>query len=282
MLLTAIVIFRETLEIAMILGIVLAATRGIARRFGWIMLGLVGGIFGAALIAAFADAISASLSGMGQEMFNAAILFTAAVLIGWTVLWMRKHARHLSAHIKQVGKDIHSGQVPLYSLAFIIGLAMLREGAEMVMFVYGMLLSGQSSTSVISGSLAGLAAGILCGTLLYYGLLKMPARYMLTVTSWLLLLLVAGLSSQGASYLVSAGFFPNFSQVMWDSSWLLSQDSYLGKALQGLIGYSARPTQVQISFYVGTLLFLLLLMHLVSKPRPLTPAPFATEPPSQA
>src|ERR1700679_1045027 len=179
---TAIIIFREILEITMIVGIILAATRGLPGRMAWIVGGFTGGCAGASLVAVFAQTISASLSGMGQEFFNAMILFTAAGFIGWTALWVRKNARMMSVQLRQVGRDVAQGKLPLYSLALIIGLALLREGSEIVLFIYSMVLSGQSTTSIIEGSILGVVAGGVVGILLYYGLLKIPARYVLRVT----------------------------------------------------------------------------------------------------
>jgi len=252
MLSTAIIIFREAIEISMILGVVLAATRRLPGRLFWVIGGMAGGAAGAGMVAVFARSISASLSGMGQEFFNAMILFTAALFIGWTVVWMRKHARDVVHQLRQVGNDVTHGRLPLYSLSLIIGLAMLREGSEIVLFIYGMTLSGQTVSSIVIGSLIGATLGIIIGVMLYYGLLKMPARYMLSVTSWLLILLVAGLASQGAGYLSAAGYFSDLSQPLWNTSWLLSEDSIMGKMLHSLVGYSSRPSGIQLIFYVAT------------------------------
>lgn len=257
MLASAIILFREAIEIAMILGIILVATRGLPGRGIWIAGGVLAGVAGAGLIAVFAEAIASSLEGMGQEYFNAAILFTAALFIGWTAIWIRKNARQMSAHFRQIGAEVSAGKLPLYTLSIIVGLAMLREGAEIVLFIYGMSLSGQTTASIVSGCVIGLTAGTCCGLLLYYGLLKIPARYMLRVTSGLLILLVAGLAAQGANYLSAAGMFSDFSATVWDSSWLLSDSSVLGKTLHSLIGYSAQPTQIQLAVYLGSLLVLM-------------------------
>jgi len=251
---TAIVIFRETLEIALILGIVLAATRGLPRRAAWIAGGFAAGTFGAMLVALFTQSISDSLEGMGQEVFNAGVLFTAAILIGWTVVWMRKNAREMSAHLKKVGANVKDGTMPLYTLSLIIGLAMLREGSEIVLFIYSMNISGETVAAIIRNTLIGLALGSAIGVMIYYGLLKIPARHALNVTSWLLVLLVAGLASQGAGFLSAAGYFSDFSQPVWDSSWLISDEGVLGQTLHGMMGYSAQPSAVQLLFYGVTLI----------------------------
>jgi high-affinity iron transporter len=262
---TAIVIFREILEIVLIVGAVLAATRGLAGRINWIVGGVAGGLAGSALVAIFAQTISNAASGIGQELFNAAILFTAAFVIGWTVLWMRKHARDMKAHLTKVGQDVTEGKLPLYSLSLIIGLAILREGAEIVLFIYGMLLSGQNVASIIAGSLSGIGLGLAVGIMLYLGLLSISAKYIFKVTSWLLILLVAGLTSQAVGYLSSAGYFADFSTPVWNSSWLLSDESVIGKALHSLIGYTAQPSMIQLLFYVTTLAGMLLIIAFMDR-----------------
>jgi high-affinity iron transporter len=253
---TSLIIYREIVEIAMIVGVILAATRGLQHRMRWIAGGFVTGIAGALLVAIFAQGISTALSGMGQEFFNALVLFTAAIVIGWTAIWLRRNARLLTTHLRNVGQQVSTGHAPLYTLAIIIGLSLLREGSEIVLFIYGMALSGESAQSIIAGCAVGLALGLLTGILLYYGLLKIPARHMLRVTSWLLILLVAGLASQGTGFLTAAGYFNDWSQPVWDSSWLLSEESIPGRALHTLVGYSSHPTPVQLAVYTGTLLLL--------------------------
>lgn len=276
MLSTSIIIFREILEIAMILGVVLAATRGLPGRTLWIGGGFAGGLFGASLVAIFTQAISNAASGMGQEFFNAMILFTATAVIGWTAIWMRTHARELVTQLRQTGQDVIAGKVPGFSLSLIIGLTILREGSEIVLFIYGMFLSGQTISSIMAGSAIGLGAGLVAGILLYMGLIKMSARYMLKITGWLLILLVAGLSSQGAGYLSAAGYFSGLSAPLWNTSWLLADDGIPGKALHSLIGYSARPSGIEVIFYIATLLGLLSLIKLLDKHERKTPATLGT------
>lgn len=263
MLSTAIVIFRESLEISLIMGIVLAATRELPGRLFWIIGGVFAGVLGAGLVAYFASEISNAASGVGQELFNAGILFTAALFIGWTALWMRKHVRGMSAKLRQVGMDVTAGNLPRYSLSVIIALAMLREGSEIVLFLYGMVASGETATSIISGSLLGIILGTAAGVAFYAGLIRLSAKYMLQVTSWILMLLVAGLASQAVGFLTAAGYFDTLSHPVWDTSWLLSDGSLFGKALHSLVGYSAKPSAIQLLTYAGTLGALVALISLI-------------------
>jgi len=178
---------------------------------------------------------------------------------------MRTHARDVAMHLKHVGHEVTDGKLPLYSLSVIIGLAILREGSEIVLFIYGMALSGQSITSIVAGSITGVILGGITGILFYYGLLKIPTKYALNITSWLLMLLVAGLASQGSSYLLSAGYFNGLSYQVWDTSWLLSEESIIGKSLHTLVGYTARPSILQLLVYTATLVSLLAAVHWLDK-----------------
>ena len=100
---TAIIVFREVLEAALIVSIVMAACKGIAGRDFWVACGLIAGIVGAGLVAAFAASIAAAASGFGQELFNAAILFLAVAMLGWHNVWMSRHGRALAAEVGAVG-----------------------------------------------------------------------------------------------------------------------------------------------------------------------------------
>lgn len=266
MLAAGIVIFREILEIVLIVGIVLAATRDMQGRGLWIGLGIGAGLAGSAAVAFFTDQISEFAEGMGQELFNASIMIVAALFIGWTVLWMSRHAREMKAHFHQVGERISSGSLPYYSLSIVIALAMLREGSEIVLFSYGMIASGQSLSSILIGGLIGGVGGLIVGLLIYFGLISLSPKYFLRVTSALLILLVAGLMSQAIGFLVAAGYFENLSQTVWDSSWLLDENNPLGIGLQALVGYTSRPVTAQLLVYGATVLLLFTLVRYNSKP----------------
>ncbi len=265
MLSSALIVFREVFEIVLIVGIVLAATKSMPHRRMAIALGFMGGIAGSALLAFFTDAISGFAEGMGQEYFNAGILLTAAAFIGWTVLWMKKHARHMKKHFEDVGHAVSAGEAPYFALSAIIATTMLREGSEIVLFTYGMLAAGQSLLSIAAGSALGMVGGLAVGLLLYYGLIKLSVRVFFQVTSAMLILLVAGMASQAFGFLVAAGAFEGLSQVVWDSSSILSERGLIGQSLGTLVGYTARPTAIQLIIYLATLAALAGLMTMIDR-----------------
>ena len=263
----AIIVFREVLEAALIVGIVLAASTGAPSRGFWISTGLAGGVVGAGLVALFAAEIASAAAGIGQELLNAVILLLAVGMLGWHNIWMSRHGRELAATAREVGDAVISGARPLYVLAVVVGLAVLREGSETVLFLYGIAAGGGLGVgSMLAGGTLGLAGGVAVGAALYLGLLRIPTRRLFAVTSWMVLLLAAGMASQAAGYLVQADLLPPLGNAVWDTSPVLTEDSVLGKALHTLIGYVSRPEGIQILFYLATLCAIWLLTRVVGNP----------------
>jgi len=256
-----VIVFREVLEAGLIIGIVMAATRGVEGRGRWVMFGIMAGIAGACVVALFAGAISQAFEGAGQEIFNASVLGAAVCMLMWHNAWMARHGREIAAEMRSVGTAVSEGAKPLTALAIVIGLAVLREGAEVVLFLYGIMAAGTSGASLALGGLLGIAAGAAFTGLTYFGLLAIPTRYIFSVTSWLIALLAAGMAAQSVQFLYNAGVVDVLGATVWNTSWLLSEGSLFGQLLHTLIGYTAQPTQLQLLAYVGTLLAMAVLMR---------------------
>lgn len=268
MLSTALIVFREVLEAALVVSIVLAATKGVPRRGRWVGGGLVGGVVGAGLIAAFADVISSWASGMGQEVFNAGVMFVAVVMLAWHSIWMGKHSREMTRQLSAIGKAVAAGSTPLTGLAIVVGVAVLREGSEAVLFLYGIAAGEPGQTSqMIVGGLLGIIGGVGLGAAMYAGLLQIPLKRLFSVTNGLIVLLAAGMASQGMGFLLAAGLVPSWGDTVWDTSWLLRETSIVGKMLHTLIGYTARPAGIQVVAYVATLVIIVLLARKVGSPQ---------------
>lgn len=272
MLATLLLVFREVLEAALIVSIVAAATRGVPRRGAWIGSGIALGVLGAGLVALFANGIADAMEGMGQEWFNAIVLFAAVAMIGWHVIWMSKHGRELAMQMKEVGSAVSSGSRPLTALLVVVAIAVLREGSEVVLFGYGLVASGSSASALMLGGALGILAGVAVGFAMYFGLLKIPMKHFFTATNGLLVLLAAGLASEAAGKLVQADALPTLVDTLWDSSWLLSDDSLLGKTLHILVGYTAQPSGIQMAFYAATVVLLLAGMRMSSRQAALAPS----------
>jgi high-affinity iron transporter len=262
-----IIVFREVIEAGIIVGIVLAVTRGVARSRLSVLLGLVGGVAGAALVAAFAGALADSLQGMGQELFNGAILAIAVLMLAWHNVWMASRGKQMAADMRQIGEEVKSGARSLIALAVVVGVAVVREGSEVVLFLYGLAAAGGSSAaSLLIGSGLGLLAGCAVSALTFLGLATIPQRHLFRVTTLLITFLAAGLAAQSVSFFQQAGLISALSQTAWDSSAVLSDTSLLGRVLHTLVGYSDQPSVLQAVVYAATLAAIFTLSKVFSAP----------------
>jgi high-affinity iron transporter len=262
-----IIVLREVVEAGLVIGIVLAATRGIAGRGWWVSLGILAGMLGASVVAMFAGAISNAFAGSGQELLNAAVLIVAVISLTWHNVWMAEHGRELVAELRRVGDDVSAGRRPLTALAVVVFVAVVREGSEIVLFLYGIVVAGTSMTSLLTGGVLGLFAGAAVTGLSYFGLIAIPTRYIFQVTSVLLALLAAGMAAQAVRFLQSAGVVTALHTRLWDTSWLLSDSSILGRMLHVLVGYTDKPNGLQLLAYVATLATMVILMRWVKSQR---------------
>ena len=263
----AILVFREVLEAALVVSVVFAATRGVPGRVRWIGAGIAAGVLGAIAVAMSAGVIADAVAGMGQDLFNATVLFAAVVMIAWHAIWMATHGRQLALQLQALGSEVSVGHRPLAALLLVVALAVLREGSEVVLFLFAQVAGGSGWADIAGGIALGVAGGFATGVALYLGLLRIPVRHFFTATNWLLLLLAAGMASQGARFLVQADLLPSLGPRLWDTSALLSDRSLLGQTLHALIGYDARPAGVEVLFYVVTGTLIVIGMRLWGKPR---------------
>jgi high-affinity iron transporter len=255
-----IIVFREVIEAGLIVGIVLAVTQGMRGSRSVIAAGVAAGVAGATLVAAFAGAIAEALAGIGQEIFNASILLIAVVMLIWHNVWMAGHGRELAADVKRVGEAVRTGSRSVVALGVVCAVAVMREGSEIALFMYGLAASAGSTTAeLLIGSLLGLAAGVGVTALTYFGLVTIPQRRLFAVTTALISLLAAGLAAQAVLFLQQAGVLTMLSQTAWDTSAILSDTSLFGRVLHTLIGYSDQPSVLQVVVYCATLAVIVVL-----------------------
>ncbi len=263
-----IIVFREVIEAGLIIGIVLAVTQGLAGRSVTVMAGITGGIVGAIIMAAGIGTLSSLWEGTGQEILNAIILALAVAMLGWHNIFMARHGRELAKEMRDVSQSVMSGSKSLIALSIVIGVAVLREGFEVVLFMYGIVAGGgETAASLFSGGFAGLVLGTGVSALTYLGLVKIPAKMLFKVTGWMIAFLAAGMAAQSVSFLEKAGLINALQTIVWDSSAILSESSVLGRVLRTLIGYGDQPTQMQLVAYVGTLGAIFALMAIMAPGR---------------
>ncbi len=268
MLAALIIVFREVFEAGLIIGIVLAVTGSVPHRNRWIGGGVLAGVAAACLVAAFAGALSQLFEGMGQELFNAAILGIAVIMLTWHNVWMARHGKEMAGELRAVGQAVAEGSKSLLALAVVVGVAVLREGSEVALFLYGIAASdGGSAVGLLTGGLLGLVlAGAVC-LLTYFGLMRIPPRALFATTTVLITLLAAGMAAQAVSFLERANWLTWLDRVVWDSAWLLPEDSLPGRTLHTLVGYTDQPTEMQLVTYAAVILVTIVLMRLIGSER---------------
>ncbi|SON57571.1 Ferrous iron uptake protein [Hartmannibacter diazotrophicus] len=254
MLAPLVVIFREVLEAGLIIGLVLAATRGIPRRLSYISAGAAAGFFGSTLLAAFAHEIAGFFDGTGQYLLNALILMTAVVTLCWHATWMSRNGNALSERLSALGHDIAAARQPLTALSIVVAAVVLREGFEIVLFLYGVLaLDTPTTSSLFTSGILGILAGIAVSAAVYLGFAAIPLRHILGVTNVLMTLLAAGLAANAVDLLQRSGYANVLYPTAWNSSWLVDQGSIFGNILHVLVGYVDHPSQLQVLVYVATI-----------------------------
>lgn len=263
---SALIIFRETLEAALVISIVAAATRSVSRRTLMISLGVLAGVIGSAVLAGLTETIANMADGSGQELFNAGVLGVAVLMLGWHHVWMSSHGAELARDAKRVGAEVSEGSRGLSAITILIALTVLREGAESVLFLHGMASGdGSSLGDVLGGGALGLVGGATLGVIMYFGLMRIPLKWFFSVTGWMIVLLAAGLAGQMARFLIQADWLPSLVSPLWDTSTILSADSLPGRILHALVGYEPSPSAMQMVFYVATLGVILFIASLVKR-----------------
>ena len=267
MLPSVLIVFREVFEAGLIVGIVMAVTSSVPGRGLWVAGGVAAGVLGACVVALFTGGLSELFGGSGQELFNAGILGFAVLMLGWHNVWMARHGREMAAEMRAAGQAVVTGSKSLAALAVVVMIAVLREGSEVVLFLYGVAAAqGGADLSMAAGGAVGLVLGALVCLLTYLGLITIPTRYLFAVTSTLITLLAAGMAAQAIAFLQQANILTVFDETVWNTSWILSDSSLLGRTLHTLIGYVDQPTAMQLIAYAATLAVILVLMRLFAVP----------------
>ncbi len=250
---SGLIVFRESLEAALFVGIVAAATRGVMNRTRWLSFGVAAGVFASVLMASAMAQISSWANGIGQDIVTAFILSITLCMLAWHCIWVSPNSNQMVQDAKQIGASTSQGNQTLWALATAVALSVLREGAETVLFVAGLMKeSSESQGALISSVTIGLAVGAFAGWLMYAGLGRVKPQHLFAVTNIFILMLAGSLASQLAKTANQADWISVFSERAWDTSALLPNDSAIGMVLHGVLGFDASPTQLQVFFYFGT------------------------------
>ncbi|MFH1125855.1 MAG: FTR1 family protein [Candidatus Altiarchaeota archaeon] len=252
-----IITFRETLEAALIVGIVLSylvktrQTTYLRTVYAAIISGVVASIIGAVLF----NSLAGGFTGRAEEIFEGVTMLIGAFLLTTMILWMLSQ-KHIASELEnKVSLEINEAhKIGLFSLVFV---SVLREGIETVIFLGAANFASADNNPV--GLLAGIFAAILVGYGIFAGSMKMNLKKFFNATSILLILFAAGLVAGGVHGLQEAGILPEFVEHVWDVNPQVNQDGsypllhekgYFGGLLHDLFGYRGDPSLMEVLGYL--------------------------------
>lgn len=261
----AIVIFRECLEIALLLGIILASTRHIKNSRVYVITGALLGTVLASIFAFFVKFITNTYGKWGDEIFDSCVILLTAFIISWTVVWMQGYTQKIKKDLGELSEKITAGSASKLLIIAIVAATILREGVEILLLVYSIAKTGNISASGYIIALGiGSLSGFIVGIIIYLGLIKLTGKYIFRVCTILLTMVAAGLASEAAGLLTSTGVIETFTDTLWDTSWFVDSGSMSGKILHIITGYDSKPNGMQIIFYFGSVAFTLTMMKIRS------------------
>src|SRR3569623_1962239 len=250
----ALIVFRESLEAALFVGIVAAAPRGLLGRGRWLGAGVASGGIGAMSLAALAPHVSGWFDGLGQDVINIAVLSVALSMLLWHCIWVTTHSREMAIEARRLGESVQGGQRKPWALLTAVALAVLREGAETVLFIAGAITGGNTAPHEVAASVfVGVGIGASVGAIIYAGLARVPTKHIFATTNVLIAILAGSIASQLVKALAQAGILESWTSPVWDTTSLLSPDSALGTLLHALVGYDATPSAAQLASYLAVL-----------------------------
>lgn len=245
----ALLAFREGLEAALILGIVLRYLKTIGRaelrRVVWF--GAFAAAVGSLAVAGGIQALGLTLEGRSEEIFEGATMVLAVVILTWMIFWMRSQAKMFKASLeREVDAAVSRGH--RWGLWVVAFLAVFREGIELALFLSAVAFASGGEATLIGAAL-GLLASALVGVMIYSSARRLSVGMFFRVTSVLLLIFAAGLLAHGVHEFQEAGLIPTVNEHVWDTNGVLHEDSTVGQVLKTLTGYNGNPSLEEIVAY---------------------------------
>jgi high-affinity iron transporter len=243
--------FREGLEAALIVGIVIGylVKIGQGRRIRTAWAGVGTAVVLSALLAFGISAVGAELEGRAEQIFEGVTMFLAVGVLTWMIFWMRFQARFLKVSLeKEVQTAATSGQtLALFGVAFV---AVFREGVETALFLSASAFAADGAGTLI-GALLGLAIAATLGWLIYASTVRLNVRLFFNVTSVLLLFFAAGLLAYGVHEFQEASLLPMTIEHVWNINHILDEKSTLGEIMKALFGYNGNPSLLEVISYAA-------------------------------
>lgn len=251
------IVLREVLEASLFLSLLLALSGKLSLGLRWATLAVVGGLLGSWLLSHFAYGLADAFDGIGQELLNTGLYLAAIICFTVMNVLLVPHLFGGRSGNRVVPSGPMIDRILKFLFVIIVACSMAREGAEVWIYLSGFAQQPDALAAGVTGGMIGAGIGISIGIIVYYGLHFVSSRVFFWLFFILATLVVGGLSMQAAKQLMQIGWLESGS-ALWDSRWLVQEQSWLGQLLHALLGYVAKPDRTQVICYFGSLALLLL------------------------
>jgi high-affinity iron transporter len=259
-----VIMFRETLEAALVVGIVMSflVKTGKHEYKRMVFLGVLSGVAASVLGAVLFNRLAGGFSGKNEALFEGITMIVGTVLLTTMIFWLagqKNIAKDLENRVAE--KTSGSRQAGLFLLVFV---SILREGIESVIFLTAVRFS--SAAIGVLGPALGVIAAVLLGYLFFVTSIKINIKKFFNITGIILILFAAGLLAQGVHELQEAHVIPLVVEHVWDinprvmpdgSFPALHENGYIGSVLKGLFGYNGNPSLFEVLGYAGYCVFVI-------------------------
>jgi len=251
---SGLVMLREGLEAALIIGIILAylAKTGNGDKFGVVWMGSGLAVLMSVIVGTGIFVTAGEFTGRAKQLFEGTAMFSAAGVLTYMIFWMRKQSINIRTHLQaRVNTALQTGS--LGALVVLVFVAVGREGVETALFLFAAAKAATPVTATVGGLLGSLGAVVL-GYLLYRGTYRLNLRAFFNVTSILLLLFASGLLAHGTHEFHEAALIPAVIEHVWDTNAIIHDTSSVGSLLNAVFGYNGNPSLVEVLVYASYLL----------------------------
>ena len=258
---TFVVTLREAFEAALVLGIVYSYLEKVGARdgFRYVTRGGVLALVASVGMGLGVGYLSGPLLDFGPDLVTVVVIFTAVGLLTWHAWWMQQHARLIKSQMHHRIDEARAAN-RLWVVGLIAFTAVFREGAETVLFLWGIVAqAGGAGWPSVAGGIAGVGCAAVIGWIIFRGGQRLSLSVFFSVTTVFIMLLAAGLFSSGVARLGGMGILP-VSEPLWNTSWLLNDHHLFGSFLSGLVGYRSQPTLSEVIAYVTYMVVVSLLL----------------------
>jgi len=259
MLASFLITFREALEAALIIGIIMAYVAKIGRYDlnRYINIGIIGALAASLAVAMIFKTVYGELSGTAEQLFGGAVDLAAAIVLTYMIFWMANNSGQVKSEVQEK-IDLSLSKGNMLGIAALSFIAVFREGVETVLFLGTLAINDPVDT--ISGFIIGLAAVIVLSFIMFKGTYRLDTGKFFRYTSFILILFSAGLVATGVHDFNDAGVIPYGIVHVWDfnpplnpdgSYPLLHDNGLIGGSLKALVGYNATPSLTEVMAYIG-------------------------------